>query len=172
MATMIFLAFRAIHVAVAAIWIGSTVFTSLLLVPAADASGPAGGQVMAALGRRGMNLYMSIVGGATVVTGIYLLWRFTGGFDAAVIATHAGLAFATGGAAGVLAGLIGGGVVGRSATRLATVMSTVATMPDSPAKGAMFGQAAALRNRMKAGARIVLALQAAALVLMAVGHYI
>jgi hypothetical protein len=172
MDTIAFLMLRAVHVAFAAIWIGSTVFTSLLLVPAVEASGPAGGDVMAALGRRGMNAYMTAIGAGTLATGIYLLWRFTGGFDAAVIATHAGLAFATGGAAGVLAGVVGGGVVGRSATRLLALMTTAAAQPDEAAKAAVVGQAAALRGRMKAGARVVLALQAVALVLMALGHYI
>jgi hypothetical protein len=172
MATIVFLAIRAAHVAVAATWIGSTVFTSLVLMPAAEASGPAGGQVMAALARRGMNTFMTIIGVSTLVTGVYLLWRFTGGFDPVVVATHAGAAFAIGGAAGILAGIIGGAVVGRSGGKIAALMSRVATVPDDSAKAAIIAEAAALRRRMKAGARVVLALQSAALVLMALGHYI
>jgi hypothetical protein len=62
---------------------------------------------------------MAAVAAATVATGVYLLWRFTGGFDAGVITSHAGLAFGTGGAAGILAGVVGGAVVGRNAVKVA-----------------------------------------------------
>jgi uncharacterized iron-regulated membrane protein len=48
-----------------------------------------------------------------VLSGIYLLWRFTGGFDGGVLATHAGRAFSIGGAAGILA-LVGGAIIGRT----------------------------------------------------------
>ena len=79
METLAFVAFRAVHVLIAALWIGSTVFVSALLVPAVEAAGPAGGRVMQSIVRRGINLYMGLLGGATVLTGLYLLWRFTGG---------------------------------------------------------------------------------------------
>ena len=127
---------------------------------------------MAALARRGMNTFMTIVGASTLVTGVYLLWRFTGEFDPVVVATRAGAAFAIGGFAGILAGIVGGGVVGRSAGKVAALMSRAASVPDARAQGPIIEEAAALRRRMKAGARVVLALQTAALVLMALGHYI
>lgn len=172
MNALIFLAIRAVHVAVAALWIGGTVFTAVLLMPAIEDAGAAGGQVMAGMNRRGLHIYMTVLSVSTLVTGLYLLWRFTGGFDAAVVATHAGLAFATGGVAGTLAGVVGGGLVGRSAGRAMKIMRSVAGLPDGPAKGALISEATVLRRRMKVGTRIVFVLQAAALVLMAVGHYI
>jgi len=117
---MVFLGLRALHVLVAGIWIGSTTFLAVVLMPAIDAAGPAGGQVMLRLSTRNTT-YMTSLGVATILSGIYLLWRFTGGFDGGVLASHAGKAFSIGGAAGILA---------------------------------------------------VISLQAVALVLMAVGHYI
>jgi hypothetical protein len=169
---LMFLTIRAAHVAVAAVWIGSTVFNLFLLAPALDDSGAAGGQVMAHVNRRGLHIYMMTLGISTVLTGVYLLWRFTGGFDTGVIATHAGIAFGIGGAAGIAAGVIGGGVVGRSAAAMTGLMASAAGLPEGPAKGALFNQAASLKHRMNIGSRVVLALQASALVLMAVGHYV
>ena len=127
---------------------------------------------MAGINRRGVSAYMTVLGTTTVLTGLYLFWHFTGGFDSSVGLTHAGLAFGTGGTAGILAGIIGGAVVGRSAKRVASLMGQVGTMADGPARGAIVQQAVGLRRRMKTGSRIVIALQTVALVFMAVGHYV
>jgi hypothetical protein len=86
--------------------------------------------------------------------------------------THAGLAFGTGGTAGLLAGIIGGAVVGRSAVRVSAIMRQAVGVPDGPFKGALLQQAAVLRRRIHTGSQVVLALQTTALVLMSVGHYV
>ena len=118
MNTLMFLALRAAHVLCAAVWIGSTVYISLLLTPAVEDAGPAGGQIMMRLDRRGLHTYMAAVAATTIVSGAYLLWRFTGGFDPGAIFTHAGMAFGAGGVAGILAGIVGGAVVGRSGSQV------------------------------------------------------
>ena len=100
MQTLLFLALRATHVLCAAVWIGSTVYISLLLTPAVEDAGPVGGQIMMRLDRRGLHTYMAVMAMTTIASGAYLLWRFTGGFDPGVVATHAGMAFATGGLRG------------------------------------------------------------------------
>jgi hypothetical protein len=51
-------------------------------------------------------------------------------------------------------------------------MSEAVPLPDGPAKGALMQRAAALRQRIKAATRVVVALQATALLLMSVGHYV
>jgi hypothetical protein len=168
----LFLGLRAIHVLVAGLWIGSTVFMSRMLTPAIEASGPSGGQVMLRINRRGLTAYMAGLGVTTAATGLYLLWHFTGGFDTSVSLSHAGLAFCTGGTSGILAGVVGGAVLGRGGARMSTVMETIGTQPDGPAKLALVEEAAALHRRMKAGSNVVIALQTVALVLMSVGHYI
>ena len=172
MNTILFLAVRVTHVLFAAVWIGSTVYNVLLLTPVIEESGSAGGHVMLRLGTRGLGAYMAGLGVTTVASGVFLLWRFTGGFDPAVAATHAGIAFGIGGFAGILAGVIGGGVVGRAAGQLLAIMTEAAGVADGPAKGALMQKAVAFRQRMKGGTRAVLALQATALVLMTLGHYI
>ena len=172
MNAIMFLSIRAAHVLVAGLWIGSTVFGAVWLMPALDASGASGGQVMARLTRNGYATYTSTIGFTTLVTGIYLLWRFTGGFDPSVAATHAGLAFGIGGAAGILAGIIGGAVVGRSARELAGLAKLAALAVEDPARGLVVQRSAQLRRRMKTGTEGVIMLQAIALVSMSVGHYV
>jgi hypothetical protein len=171
MHAILFLAIRALHVGLAALWMGSTVVTSLMVMPAIEAFGPTGGPVMISVSRR-IGTYMMVIASMTLMTGVYLLWRFTGGFDAGVIASHAGIAFATGGGAGILAGILGGSVVGRNAKKIADIVERATEAPDGPAGRAVSQQVAALRRRMKSASRAVILLQTTALVLMAVGHYV
>lgn len=172
MNALLFLALRATHVLFAAVWIGSTAYMSLLLTPAVEGAGPAGGQMMMRLDRQGLHTYMGIVAMTTMFSGAYLLWRFTGGFDPGVLMTHAGLVFGTGGVAGILAGIIGATVVGRSGSQIVAIMTEAVGVPDGAARGALMQRAAVLRQRVKSGTRMVMALQAIALTAMAVGHYV
>jgi len=168
---VLFLGLRALHVLLAATWIGSTIFISTLLTPAVAASGSSGGHVMMNINRRGITAYMGALGALTILTGLYLLWRFAGGFGA-IGDTHAGIAFGIVGASGILAGIIGGSVVGRSGVKLANLMREAAGLPDGPAKVSLIQGGAPLHRRIKVGSRVVIALQLVALVLMAVGHYV
>jgi hypothetical protein len=167
----LFLGLRALHVLLAATWIGSTIFITTLLDPAVDASGPSGGQVMMNINRRGITAYMATLGAMTVVTGLYLLWHFAGSFGS-ITESHAGIAFGIGGTSGILAGVVGGSVVGRSAAKVASLMREAASVTDAPTKAQLIGQTGPLHRRMKIGSRVVIGLQMTALVLMAVGHYV
>lgn len=172
MSTVVFLFLRVLHVLLGAVWVGSTVFLTLRLMPAIENSGPAGGQVMVSLNRNGVTAFFASIGGTTVLTGIYLYWRFTGGFDPAISAGHAGMAFGLGGVAGILALILGGAVVGRSSKRIVDVMEQVVKLPDGPQKGALLQEANGLRQKLKTFGSIVMVLQVIAVCLMALGHYI
>ena len=172
MDTVLFVTIRLFHVLLAAIWLGATVFTSFLLMPAVKDAGPAGGQVMVGLNRKGIVPFFASLGGITVLTGLYLYWRFTGGFDPEVSRTHAGMAFGVGGVAGIIAVIVGGSVVGRSSKKLVDLMVQTTTMPDGTQKGALMQQAAVLRQRMTTFGSMVVLLQIVAMVLMVIAHYI
>jgi hypothetical protein len=172
MGTVLFLLLRALHVLMAAVWIGSTVFITMMLMPSVESTGPAGGQVMIAMTRKGMTPYFAVLGGLTALTGIYLLWRFTGGFSPEISRSHAGMAFGIGGVCGILATILGGAVVGRAAKNNADVMVKAGPLPDGAEKRALLETARGLQNRMKSWGTIVLVLQLIALLLMSVGHYI
>jgi len=141
-----------------------------MLLPSIEASGPSGGVVMTRVTPR-MSVYFGALSGITVLTGIYLLWRFTGGFDPAVLVTRAGWAFSVGGTAGILAAIVGG-VVGKTTATLITAGASLASATEGPARNALMRQVAALRQRLKALGRAVIVLQAIALILMALGHYV
>ena len=141
-------------------------------MPAVEATGAAGGQVMTRMVKGALIKYFAILGGMTAVTGIYLLWRLTGGFDPVISASRTGMIFGIGGVCGIIAVIIGGSVVGRAATENVAVMEKAAGMPGGPEKEALLQREAALRQRMKSSGTLVIVLQAIALVLMALGHYV
>src|SRR5262245_8461707 len=97
--TAIFLLIRATHVLLAALWVGTAVFTTFYLMPALQESGPAAGPVMGALMRRKIHAFIASIGGTTVLTGLYLYYRFTGGFDPALSGSMGARVFGAGGVA-------------------------------------------------------------------------
>jgi hypothetical protein len=171
MSTVLFLSMRVLHVLLAAVWLGATLFTSYLLLPVVQAAGPAGGQVMIGLHRKGITPFFGAVGGITVLTGIYLYWHFTGGFDPEISRGHAGMAYGIGGVAGLIAVILGGSVVGRSSGKLVAIMEKMPSAAEAQ-KGALMQEAGVLRQRMITFSGIVLIMQVVALALMAVAHYI
>src|SRR5262245_6034222 len=101
--SLIFLIIRPLHVLLAAIWIGSGAFMAFMLMPTIEAAGPSGGAIMVGMSRKGLVPFFAAISGITVLTGIYLFWRFTGGFDPEISRSHGGMAFGVGGVAGILA---------------------------------------------------------------------
>jgi uncharacterized membrane protein len=170
--TLLFLTIRAVHVLLAATWLGAVGFMVLFVMPAMKETGPAAGPMMGAIARRGLNGFMGALGGITVLTGFYLYWRFTGHFDPALSASRAAMVFGTGGIAGLLSVIIGGAVVGRSIAKMGALGGKAMALPEGPERAALMTQSNAARDRGITGARIVLVLQIVALTCMAVGHYV
>ena len=170
--TLLFLAIRALHVLLAATWLGSVGLMVLFVLPAMKETGPAAGPMMRNIGGRGLNAYMGVLGGVTVVTGFYLYWRLTGHFDPALSATRAAMVFGTGGIAGLISTIIGGAVVGRNMAKMGALGGKAATLPEGPERAALMTELTAARDRGIAGARTVFVLQLIAATCMAVGHYL
>jgi len=168
---ILFLTVRAAHVLFAAIWVGATFFITYFLFPSLQDAGPAGGAVMGALMRRKLPVFQASLGGLAVVTGLYLYYRFTGGFDPALSGTRAAMVFGTGGIAGILALIIGGAIVSKNAKKMSELGARLPSAPEAE-RAALGAQMAAARQRAATAARIVIVLQMIAVVLMAIGHYV
>lgn len=169
--TLLFLGIRVLHVLLAGMWLGAVFFITFLLLPATAQAGPAGGQIMMMLVRRGLVTVMAAIAGMVIVTGVYLFWRFTGGFDPAVSASRAGMAYSIGALAGVIAAIMDGSVIGRGAKKMAALVEQAAAAPE-PQRAAILNDVAAVRARIVTSARIVLVLLLIAMATMALGHYV
>lgn len=169
---LLFLGVRAFHVLFAAVWLGTTAFIYLFLSPALDEVGPPSLTVMAVMGRRGINALMASVGGLAVLSGIWLYWRLTGGFDPQQSGTMTARVFGAGGAAGILALILGGAVVGRMAKKMTELAAKASATTDAAQRAALGAEVASMKRRLSVWGKTVLALQVIALICMAVGHYV
>lgn len=172
MTSSVFLTLRVFHILAAALWVGSVVFISMFLMPVLQQSGPEGGAIMGRLEQRGLTKFMASLGGLTILTGIFLYWRLTGGFDAATSSTTEAKVFGAGAVLGLSAGIIGGAVVGRAAKRAAAIGAKLASVTDAKERAALLAETQQLRARMSTWGHIVLGLLIVTVILMSVGHYV
>ncbi len=168
----IFLGVRALHVLLGGTWLGMAVLTSFFLLPAIQAAGPDGGKVMMGMARRGLIAFIPSVAGLTVLTGLWLYWRFTDGFDPGISASMGGRVFGVGGLLGLIAAIIGGSVVSRSIKKVLAVTTQASASTDAATRAQLMQQAADLRARVATWTRIVAILLIVTILLMAIGHYV
>lgn len=169
MTTLIVL--RLIHVVLGALWVGMMVFTAFFLGPAIQDAGPDGGKVMAALQRRGLMTVTPILALGTLLSGIWLYWRVSGGFQSGYVTSPGGLAFGLGGAAALLAYGIGMIVMRPSMLRVAALAQTLDSATPREREERM-AEMQRLRARGAAVSRWVAGLLVAAVAAMAVGRYL
>ena len=161
---------RVLHILFAAFWVGSAVFLTLYVTPAIRATGPQGAPVMAELMRRRMGGFIAAAAMLTVLSGLWMYWIFTNGFDGAIVAHGAGLALGIGGLCGIAAAVIGGAVIGRAAERAGALSQQVAQMPEGEERAATLQTVAALQRRVATFSRLAVVLLVAALVAMTIAH--
>lgn len=161
---------RMLHILFAAFWVGSAVFLTLYVTPAIRATGPQGAPVMAELMRRRMGGFIAAAAMLTVLSGLWMYWIFTNGFDGAIVAHGAGLALGIGGLCGIAAAVIGGAVIGRAAERAGALSQQMAQMPEGEQRAATLQTVAALQRRVATFSRVAVVLLIAALVAMTLAH--
>ena len=123
---------RLLHVLLGVFWGGAVLFLMFFLDPATRAAGPAGGQVMQQLQKRGFTGTLVLVGLATVLTGFYVLWAVSGGFDAPFMGSGRGIVLSTGALTGLLALATGAHVSRPTVRKLGVVAQRVASAEGAP----------------------------------------
>lgn len=166
--TILYLVIRFLHVLAGALWVGMAVFSAFFLMPAVKELGPDGGKVMAAIERRGVVAFIPIVVSISILSGIWLYWRYTAGFSHEISRSHAGMAFGAGGAIAIVAAIIGIAVVSRSLAKATALSKQAMTMPDAGRAAAM-ATVQQLRARGMGAARVVAVLVIIVIGLMSVG---
>jgi hypothetical protein len=169
---VLFLSVRALHVLCAAFWLGSVTLLAFFVMPSIDKLGADAGKVMTNLQRAGLNAFMGAIAGLTILSGIYLYWHLTSGFDPTISATTEAKVFGVGGLLGLVAAILGGSVVGRSARTLEATGATLATTTDGATRTQLLAEMERLRARVKSSGNIVIALLVVTVILMAIGHYV
>jgi uncharacterized membrane protein len=168
----LFLVTRVLHVLLATIWFGAVAVNVFFLVPAVEDAKAAGGQVMGGMIRRGYITFLTAISGIVTLTGFYLYYHLTQGFDPIASASMPARVFGVGAVAGLIASVVGPMFVARRVKRVAAIMAKAGSMPEGAEKSALVLEADALRVKSKLWAKITLALMTIALVTMSIGHYV
>jgi uncharacterized membrane protein len=163
-----YLTIRVLHVLMGAVWVGWMLFLVLFLQPAVLDTGPEGAKVMAAVERRGFVVAIPIVAAVTILSGLWLYWRYTAGFSPEISRSHAGIAFGTGGALAIIAAIIGGAIVSRVAAKATALSKDAAALPEGAKRTATLAAALELRKRLLTLTKIIAVLLVATIALMSI----
>src|SRR5690349_11995057 len=99
---------RIIHIVSSILWGGGVLYLALFIAPAVRALGPDGGKFMQQLSRtNNMPLIMTLAATFTVVGGILLIERLSGGFTPEWFGTPHGIVLSAGATFALIAYLIG-----------------------------------------------------------------
>ena len=103
---------RVVHILAGVFWVGAALTTLLFIQPTARELGPAAGPFMMHLaGRKRLIDYVLSAAGLTVLAGLLMYWRVTGGLDLDVIGTAYGISLTIGALCAIAAFSIGVSVV-------------------------------------------------------------
>ncbi len=166
----LYLLARVTHIVLGAVWVGAIFLAAFFLMPAVAEAGPDGAKVMAGIIRRKYMSLLPIVAGVTVVSGLYLYWRYTAGFDPAISRTPGAMVFGTGGVIAILAYGLGVHVMRANMLKAGALTAKAAGMPDGAEKSALMAEAMARRKTALRVAPIVAIMLLITTALMALGH--
>jgi uncharacterized membrane protein len=166
------IALRLVHVVSAALWVGMIFFTVVFLAPAVQDVGPDGGKVMAALRRRGLLNFVPVLAVLTIISGVWLYWRTSLGFNPAYVHSATGGTLALGGLASIIAFVIGLTMMRRSMLRAMAVTQMLGGTADERERQRLMSEAQRLRARARTGGRAVVSLLLFATVTMAIARYL
>lgn len=151
---------RLLHILGGIFWVGTMMFSTAFLLPAFKDAGPDGAKVGAALAKRRFMVVMPIVALVTILSGFWLFWRVSGGFQETFMQSHMAKALSFGAACAIVAFIIGIVVV-----RPAMMQATALAQSDPQ-------RAQVLRVRADVVGRVVTALIGLAAAAMAVARYV
>lgn len=163
---------RIVHILAGAFWVGAAFTTILFLQPTAREVGPAAGPFMAHLaGKKKLVDWVLRAAGLTVLAGVLMYWRVTGGLEWDRITSAYGLSLTIGALSAIAAFSLGLSVV------RPTIMATLAIGRDVAASGGpptpeQAAQLQSLQQRGKAVGRVIVPLLVIAVSGMAAARYL
>lgn len=166
------LTLRILHIVLGSVWVGIVVFNTFFLGPAIAEVGPDGGKVMAALQKRGMLTFLPIISLITLLSGVWLLWIASVGFDPHYFHSRAGHAFSVGGGLAIVAYLVGITLMRPSLLRAGALAQGMSQVTDEAERTARGAEIQRLRGRARSSGQVVATLLVLATAAMAVGRYL
>jgi hypothetical protein len=163
---------RVVHILAGVFWVGAALMTFLFLQPTAREVGPAAGPFMAHLaGKKRLIDWVLRAAGLTILAGLLMYWRVSGGLDPDWIGSAEGIAITVGALCGIAAFSLGLTIVKPS------LMATLAIGRDVAAGGGtptpeQAAKLQALQKRGKDVGQIIVPLLIVAVAAMAAARYL
>jgi uncharacterized membrane protein len=163
---------RIVHIGSLMAWFGGAIVAFFFLLPTARKLGRAGQPFMDHLmNRRRLGIFFPIVAALTILSGVALYWRDSGGLQSAWITSPSGLAFAIGGLAAIAAFVAGSVLTGPSVAEQTAIQNELAAGDGVPTE-AQRQRLERANRRMWLASRIDLPLVLVAGLTMAVARYL
>jgi uncharacterized membrane protein len=166
---LIFLRF--LHIVSAIFWAGSVMYLALFIVPAVKALGPDGGKFMQQLSQTNkMPLIVTLAGTLTVVAGILLIERISGGFTPEWFGTPHGIIISIGATFAIIAYLTGIFVNKPTVERIA-VIGKAAAEKGGPPSPEQLAELQKLRSKLFSAINMTALLVLGAAIAMSIVRY-
>jgi hypothetical protein len=162
---------RLLHIVLGIYWAGTIFFFVTFLEPSVRGAGPEGGKVMFQLFSRRYLDILPVIAALTILSGVGLMWKVSGGFAPSWMGSRLGIVLSLGGAAAILGFIIGFAMMRPAALRIFALMQAMPQTSDETARQSLMSEMAGLRARTKASARLVAILLLIASVAMAAARY-
>jgi len=168
---MLLLFARLLHVVLGAFWFGAVIFNSVFLGPALQDVGPDAARVGAAMVKRRVMVFMPIAAFLTILSGLWLYWRMSGGFTPEYMGSRQGQTLGLGAVAAIVAIVLGFTMV-KPGMEKAAALGQRAAQASGSERDALAAQAQALRSRASTASNWVAGLITVTIVTMALARYL
>lgn len=165
-------ALRLVHIGGGVYWAGTIFFFVTIFQPAVQDMGPDGGKVMMKLFERGYLTVLPVIATLTIVSGFWLLWLLSAGFNATYMGSRLGIALSTGGLLATVAWIAGILVMRPAARRIWDIARELPTITDEKTRADRLAQMGHLRTRTSTSGQIIFGLLVGAVALMAIARYL
>jgi uncharacterized membrane protein len=170
--SVVLIILRLIHILAGVYWAGTMFFFVTFLEPSLRSMGPDGGKVMIRFFERGYLKLIPVVAILTILSGLWLLWRQSAGFDAVYMGSTLGMAFSTGGLLAIVAFIVGIAVTRPAAARIWELSGQVPQATSEEVRNSLMAEIGKNRARTVISARIIVVLLFMAVALMAIARYV
>lgn len=163
---------RILHIVAGVFWVGSAAFFFFFIEPTATKLGPTAGPFMEEVTvRRKMPIVFTAASALTVVAGILLYWRSSGGFDLDWITSETGMTFTIGAVAAIAAFLAGFVLIKPRVERMGAIGAEVQASGGPPSQAQM-AEVQGIQHELRNIGRVDLVLLTIAVVAMAIARYL
>ena len=163
---------RVVHILAGVFWVGAAILFFFFIEPTANELGPAAGPFMQGMTvKRKMPIVFTAASGLTILAGVLLYWKVSGGFDLDWITSSTGITFTIGGLAAIVAFLGGFFLIKPRVDRMGAIGAAVQQSGGPPSE-AQVAELAQIQHSLRRIGLTDLAFLTTAVIAMAIARYV